>query len=44
MQKIMRFLCAALCCLIDGEQFGRAESTVIPPTDPIARALQEKSY
>ncbi len=37
-------LSAALCCVLDADQFGRAKSTVIPPPDPITQALQEKSY
>lgn len=37
-------LSAALCAVIDAEQFGRAESHVIPPTDPITQALEERSY
>jgi hypothetical protein len=37
-------LSAALCAVLDAEQFGKADSAVIPPADPIARALQDKSY
>jgi hypothetical protein len=37
-------LSAALCCVIDSESFGRAESSVIRPLDPITSALQEKTY
>jgi Terminase RNaseH-like domain len=35
---------AALCCVVDGEQFGPAESTVIKPPDPISQALEEKVF
>jgi hypothetical protein len=37
-------LSAALCAVLDAEQFGKAESAVIQPTDPIAQALGDKSY
>jgi hypothetical protein len=37
-------LSAALCCVIDGEQFGKAESSIIHPPDPISQALSDKSF
>ena len=37
-------LSAALCCVIDSEAFGSAESTVIKPSDPITQALAEKIF
>jgi hypothetical protein len=35
---------AALCAVIDAEQFGSAESAVIQPIDPIAKAVQERTF
>ena len=37
-------LSAALCCVLDSEQFGSAESSVVKSQDPIAQALQEKVF
>jgi hypothetical protein len=37
-------LSAALCCVIDSETFGRAESSIITPQDPITSALHKKTF
>ena len=37
-------LSAALCCVIDAEQFGRAESSIVQPSDPIDQALQDRTF
>ncbi|OGO37539.1 MAG: hypothetical protein A2W35_08920, partial [Chloroflexi bacterium RBG_16_57_11] len=37
-------LSAALCCVLDSEQFGSAESSVVKPQDPITQALAEKIF
>jgi hypothetical protein len=35
---------AALCCAIDGEGFGAAQSSIVAPTDPIQTTLRERNY
>jgi hypothetical protein len=37
-------LSAALCCVLDSETFGRAESSIVKPHDPISQAIDEKVF